>query len=175
MAPRGILCAIVTAALLLPAGPAAAAPVESGHFHDVFIEPIPDLCGVEGQLDHDVKGNFTFNSSTGRYRDSVQGTFVWTNLETGRSFTEIFNTSSRDIEVTDNGDGTLTVLVQASGGYRSLDSNGKLFLRDPGMIRLRILVLEDGEVEVLDIVKESTGLDELEGRDFCEDFHLVTD
>jgi hypothetical protein len=53
MACSSILCAFVTAALLVTASPAVAAPIEKGHFHDDFTEPIADLCGVEGLLDTD--------------------------------------------------------------------------------------------------------------------------
>ncbi|HSV37367.1 MAG TPA: hypothetical protein VLI04_01285 [Nocardioidaceae bacterium] len=177
-----ILLAFVTTALVCAGGPAVAAPVESGHFHDVFTEAIPDLCGVEGQLDNDVSGSFTFNPRTGLYRESVHGTVVWTNLETGKTFTEAFTANSRDVAFTDNGDGTFTILVYAAGGYHSFDSDGKIFLRDPGTTRFTLLLddngtpedFEDDFVTFLDTVKESTGLNELEGHDFCEDFLTVT-
>jgi hypothetical protein len=118
----------------------------------------------------------------GYFRDAVHGTLVWTNLETGKTFTEVFAAASREITVTDNGDGTLTVVVQAAGGYHSYDSDGKHFLRDPGMTRFVLLFddsgtpddPEDDVVTFVDVVKESTGLNELEGHDFCEDFLAVT-
>lgn len=186
MARNSILCALVTAALLLTATPAVGAPIAKGHFHDVVTEHIDDLCGVEGQLDRDASGSFLFNArgqdKVGYFRESLRETLVWTNLETGKSFTEVFTAASRDAEVSDNGDGTLTILVRASGGYHSFDSDGKLFLRDPGTTWILLLIDEGGTPDdplddvltVLNTVKESTGLNELEGHDFCEDFLAVT-
>jgi hypothetical protein len=60
---------------------------------------------------------------------------VTTNLETGGTFTNVFTSNRRDHRIVDNGDGTITITVFASGGSRFYDANGKLVLRDPGQFR----------------------------------------
>jgi len=178
--------ALIASALF--AAPATAAPVDGGTYHDGVSEPIEDLCGVAGHHDGDYRGHFvaTRKGADGlvHYTDAFRTTEVWTNLETGRSFTEVIVGVMRDAEVTDNGDGTLTIRVLAAGGYRSYDGDGKLFLRDPGMIQWEILVddggtpgdpFDDEFLTFLGVVRDSTGLNELDGRDFCEDFHIATD
>jgi hypothetical protein len=175
------------ASLALLATPATGAPVDKGTYHDVFSEPVEDLCGVPGEHDADYQGRYVAVNRGGGltyYGDSYRNVDVWRNLETGKTFTEVNVGTSRDADVTDNGDGTLTIRIKASGSYRSYDSNGKVFLRDPGQIQFEILVdnggtpedpFDDEFLEFLGTVRDSTGRNDLEGRDFCEDFHLVTD
>ena len=67
----------------------------------------------------------------------------------------------------------------ASGGSRFYDQNGKLVLKDPGQIRFAFEVDYNGtpgnvddDQEVADsfrIVRDSTGRNDTEGRDFCAD------
>jgi hypothetical protein len=170
------------------AGIVDAAPIERGSFHDQGTEDLPDFCGdLDVTHSWDVSGSFigVARGSNGliRFQDSVRGVDAWTNSETGRSYTQMWTASSRDLKVTDNGDGTLTILIQASGGSRWYDGNGKLVLRDPGLVRFEILVdhngtpsdpFDDEEIAFLGVVKGSTGLNETEGRDFCDDIILFT-
>jgi hypothetical protein len=65
----------------------------------------------------------------------VRGTVVTTNLNTGGTYTNVFTANSKDQTIVDNGDGTITITVFASGGSRFYDTNGKLVLRDPGEVR----------------------------------------
>jgi len=179
---------VLTASLVLVGAPATAAPVDQGSYHEEFTEPIDDLCGVADEHGADYQGRFhaTSHGSDGlvRYVETYRLVNTWTNLETGKTFTEIVSGVTRDAEVTDNGDGTLTIRVMGAGGYRSLDADGQLFLRDPGTVQWEILIdnagtpgdpFDDEFLEFLGIVRDSTGLNELDGRDFCEDFHIVTD
>jgi len=89
--------------------------------------------------------------------------------------------SKKDLKVTDNGDGTLTILVNAAGGQRIYGPDGKLLFRDPGMVRYEFLIDHNGTptdpeddefLEFLGVVKGSTGLNESEGRDFCDDIRM---
>ena len=84
----------------------------------------------------DVSGNFVFNqrgsSPFPYYRESVHGTVVTTNLNTGGTFTNISHIdNSKDHTIVDNGDGTITITVIATGGSRFYDTNGKLRSRTP--------------------------------------------
>jgi hypothetical protein len=48
----------------------------------------------------------------------VHGTDVFTNLDTGGTFTNVFSVNFKDHVITDNGDGTITILVIGTGGSR---------------------------------------------------------
>ena len=170
------------------AGSAHAAPIDKGGFHDQGTETFTDFCGdLDVIHSWDVSGTFLGVARGAnkliRFQQSARGTEVWTNTETGRSYTQVWAASTRDLRVTDNGDGTLTILVQASGGSRWYDGNGKLVLRDPGLVRFEILVdhhgtpadpFDDEEIAFLGDVKGSTGLNETDGRDFCDEIILFT-
>jgi hypothetical protein len=178
---------VVVLAGALGAAPAGAAPIDKGHFHDVFTEPVTSCPGVRAVLDGDVSGSFVFvkrGPGLAYYSESVHGTLVYTNLDTGGTFTEIFNVHSKDLKVTDNHNGTLTILVLATGSDRYLDRNGRLVLNDPGQIRFTILVddggtpgdpFDDEEIEgSFQVVKPSTGRNDTQGRDFCADLANFT-
>src|SRR5215211_5371773 len=146
-------------ASLVASTPATARPIDKGHFHDVFTSDIYDCDGTPAQDSGDVSGNFVFNqrgsSPFPYYRESVHGTIV------------------------DNGDGTITITVFASGGSRFYDTNGKLVLKDPGQTRFAFDIDYNGtpgdpsdDVEVPDsfrVVRGSTGNSDLSDHDFCAD------
>ena len=171
-----------------PGTPASARPIDKGHFHDVFTSDVYDCGGITAQDSGDVSGNFVFNqrgsSPFPYYRESIHGTALTTNLETGGTFTNVFTSNSRDHSIVDNGDGTITITVFASGGSRFYDANGKLVLRDPGQVRFAFDVDYNDtpgdpsdDVEVPDsfrVVRPSTGNSDLSGRDFCADLAEFT-
>jgi hypothetical protein len=179
-----LLISGVAVAGLLVSAPATARPVEKGHFHDVFSET-GDCDGTPIRDDGNVRGNFLFNQRGGAkhpfpyYRESVRGTIVHTNLNTGGTFTEVFTANSRDHRIVNNGDGTITIIVFASGGSRFYDQNGTLVLKDAGQTRFAFDVHYNGtpgnpddDVDVPDsfrIIRPSTGTNDLEGRDYCAD------
>jgi hypothetical protein len=112
--------------------------------------------------------------------EKVHGTQSYTNLANDKTFTEVFNVLDKDLKVTDNGDGTLTILVMATGSFKVYGPDGKLLFTDPGQIRFEILIdhagtptdpTDDEFIEFLGVVKGSTGRNDLEGRDFCADIH----
>src|SRR6188474_186223 len=172
----------------LASATATAKPIDKGHFHDVFTGDVYDCDGTPAQDSGDVSGNFVFNqrgsSPFPYYRESVHGTVVTTNLETGGTYTNVFTANSRDHTIVDNGDGTITITVFASGGSRFYDANGKLVLRDPGQTRVAFDIDYNGtpgdpddDVEVPDsfrIVRPSTGNSDFSGRDFCADLAEFT-
>jgi hypothetical protein len=183
----GTVAVIFGLALLggvLGAGPAAAEPIDKGHFHDVFTDFF-DCDGTPTQVDGDVSGNFQFIDRGPAlfpyFGESTRGTLVFTNLDNGGTFTEIFSVHDKDLKITDNGDGTITILVLATGSDRWYDTNGNLVLNDPGQIRFEVLIdtngtpgdpSDDEEIAFLGLVKGSTGRNDTQGRDFCAD--LVT-
>ncbi len=166
---------------VLASTPATAKPIDKGHFHDVFTSDPYDCDGTPAQDAVDVHVNFTFNlrgsSPFPYYRESVHGTSVTTNLDTGGTFTNVFSVSNRDHTIMDNGDGTITITTFASGGSRFYDTNGNFVLKDPGQVRFAFDIDYNGtpgdpsdDVEVPDsfrIVRPSTGNSDLSQLDFC--------
>ena len=167
----------------LASAPATAKPIDKGHFHDVFTSDVYNCDGTPAQDSGNVSGNFVFNqrgsSPFPYYRESVRGTVVTTNLNTGGTYTNVFTANSKDQTIVNNGDGTITITVFASGGSRFYDTNGKLVLKDPGQTRFAFDIDYNGtpgdpsdDVEVPDsfrVVRGSTGNSDLSDRDFCAD------
>jgi hypothetical protein len=182
MRGRSALLTIGLAVAGLVAGtPASAAPLDKGHFHDVFTESF-DCDGTAVDHVSEVDVNFLFNqrgsSAFPYYRESVRGTDTFTNLDTGGTYTNNFTANSKDQTIVDNGDGTITITVFAAGGSRWLDQYGKLVLKDPGEFRFAFDVDYNGtpgnpddDQEVADsfrVVRDSTGVNIVD-RDFCAD------
>jgi hypothetical protein len=181
-----LIAGLAIVGTVLAGTPASARPIEKGHFHDVFISDVYDCDGTPAQDSGDVSGNFLFNqrgsSPFPYFRESVHGTVVTTNLETGGTYTNVFTANSKDQTIVDNGDVTITITVFASGGSRFYDQHGKLVLKDPGEVRFAFDVDYNGtpgnpddDEEVADsfrIVRASTGNSDFSDRDFCAD--LVT-
>jgi hypothetical protein len=178
-----VVAALAITGSVLASAPATAKPIDKGHFHDVFTSDVYDCNGTPAQDAVNVRGNFVFNqrgsSPFPYYRESVRGTVVTTNLENDGTYTNVFTSNSRDHKIVNNGDGTITITVFASGGSRFYDTNGKLVLRDPGTVRFAFDIDYNGtpgnpddDVEIPDsfrLVRPSTGNSDLSQRDFCAD------
>jgi len=172
----------------LASAPAIARPIDKGHFHDVFTSDVYNCDGTPAQDSGNVSGNFLFNqrgsSPFPYYRESVHGTVVTTNLDTGGTYTNVFTANTRDHTIVDNGDGTITITSFASGSSRFYDTDGNFVLKDPGQVRFAVDidyngtpgdprddVFVDGSFRV---VRASTGNSDLSGRDFCADLVKFT-
>ena len=98
-------------------------------------------------------------------------TEMLTNPANGRTLRSFARVIEKDLRVTDNGDGTLTVLILATGNAVLYDQNRKAIARNPGQIRLELLIdhggtpndPSDDEVIAEEVVRESTGRSD----DFC--------
>jgi hypothetical protein len=187
MKARQLLAALVTAVLTVgfTTSAALARPLERVHFHDVTSEVFEDFCGdLTVRIDEDVRGSFLLNAhgpdGLAYGSEKVRGTQVITNLANDKTLTQIFSVLEKDLRVTDNGDGTLTILVLATGSSKVYGPDGKLLFSDPGQIRFEILIdhggtptdpSDDEFLEFLGLVKGSTGRNDLQDRDFCSDIH----
>ena len=94
------------------------------------------------------------------------GTRTLTNPDNDRVVTEHFNGLEKDLRVTDNGDGTFTILVLGTGNSTLTGTDGKAIARNPGQTRWEILIdnnrtpqdpTDDEFLADLGNVKESTG------------------
>jgi hypothetical protein len=169
---------------LVIVAPANARPIDKGHFHDVSTDTF-DCDGTPVQQTDEVDVNFLFNQRGGPkhpfpyFRESVRETVTWTNLDNGGTFTLVQTANRADHSIVDNGDGTITIYQYASGGARYYDNNGKLVLKDPGEIRFAFDIDyngtpgnpdDDQEVDgSFRVIRESTGRNDTDGRDFCAD------
>jgi hypothetical protein len=188
---RSVIAFLITglaAASLVASTPANAQPIDKGHFHDVSTSDPYDCDGTLAQDSVDVSGNFVFNqrgsSPFPYYRESVHGTVVTTNLDTGGTYTNVFTANTRDHTIVDNGDGTITITSFASGSSRFYDTDGNFVLKDPGQVRFAVDIDYNGtpgdprdDVFVdgsFRIVRPSTGNSDLSGRDFCADLVKFT-
>ena len=178
LAMAGAVAALVGAVAAMPA---AAAPLDHGTFRDTSSEVVED-CGLTLGVDREVNGSFLVNphgpDGLAYFVQTAHGAVSYTNLATGKSYSTVFNLVDKDQVVTDNGDGTLTILVLATGGQRWYGPDGKLLFRDSGQIRFEFLVdhagtptdpSDDDFLADLGLVKGSTGRNDTEGRDFCDD------
>jgi hypothetical protein len=169
----GRVAAVVMAAAVAVAmaAPVAAAPLEQGTFHDEFSFIDPDFCGagLEVRFDVVVDGRFLV-TRRGRdglvyFMEHLHRTDTVTNLANGRTVTVDERTVSKDVHVTDNGDGTLTILVLATGNFTLYGADGQAIARNPGQVRFELLIDHNGtpgdpsdDVELaFTLVKESTG------------------
>ena len=170
---------MATVLVLSLAGHASAKVLDQGTFHDEFSERSRNFCGVSGltvRQDVTVDGRFTAKThgpdQLVYFQEHLRVRVVYTNVATSDYVTEITTTMTKDLRVTNNGDGTLTILVLATGNSVVYDESGKAIARNPGQVRYKILIdhggtpkdpSDDEFLEFLGIVKESTGRTD----DFC--------
>jgi len=162
------------------AGGASAKPLEHAEFHNegTFIQE--DFCDVPGltvQQDNvaDIRALLNSHGPDGLvyFHANIHVTTVYTNLANGNTVTEVGQAVDKDLRVTDNGDGTLTILVLSTGNIAVFGPDGKALARNPGQVRFAFDVDHAGtptdpfdDVEIdgsFQVVKESTGRTD----DFC--------
>jgi hypothetical protein len=167
----------VTAAAMLAAGAAAQPPFKE-RFHDEGTFVDEDFCGAGLTVD----GTFVVDGSLlvvahgpdglAYFLEHLSGTTTFTNRANGKTVTIEGSALSKDLRVTDTGDGTLTILGLRTGNDVFYGPDGNVIGRNPGQIRVEILVDHSGtpsdpsdDVELdFRLVRESTGRSD----DFCE-------
>lgn len=137
---RTVLGLAAAACLIgLTAAPAAAEkPFEN--VHDRFTVSFEEeLCGIEGvqttvTVQEHFKGRIGKNGFP-LFQGNAKSTVTWFNPETDRSATLRDRSNFRDISVTDNGDGTITVVSQTTGiPVEIRQDDGTVGLKDVGRI-----------------------------------------
>jgi hypothetical protein len=187
---RVLTVAAITAGGFTISTTASAAPhVFIEHWHDEGSEQTEDFCDTGTTLLTEF--NFDGRLSVVRHGDglayfteTINGWVKWTNLTTGKSFSATqTGISGRDLQIEDNGDGTITITSMGAGSYLLRDNRGRLVLKDDGQVRWQVIIDTNGTpgdptddifVEDLGVVFGSTGTNDLQGRDFCEDYVLFT-
>lgn len=178
----GGLTALVLGAAV---GPATAAPLEREHFRGTSSEVVEEFCGdLTVRIDEEFHGMLLFNvhgpDGLGYQVETFHITRSFTNLANDKTFTIVFNAVVTDLNVTDNGDGTFTILVMDTGVRKAFGPDGEFLFIDAGQIRFEILIdhggtptdpSDDEFLEFLGDVKGPTGRSDTQGRDFCDDIH----
>ena len=158
---------------------AAAKPLDKGTFHDESSEVVEDFCDVGGltaQVDSVVDGRFSAKTKgTDQlvyFAQHIDISNVYTNVDTEAFVTESIRFIDKDLKVTDNGDGTLSVLILSTGNATISGEDGNAIGRNPGQVRF-LLVVDHGGTPTdpsddtgisFEQVKGSTGRSD----DFCE-------
>jgi hypothetical protein len=181
----------VLTATTMTANPAAARILEHEHFQ-----------GTESHIEQEEHGdefcpNVTFDVLwTGDFSEHVlikakgsspapyfasnfREQATYTNVENDKSLgiSTVFN--GRDLQITDNGDGTLTIVFIGTGRTQTYGPDGERLFLDTGQFRASVLIDHNGtpenpedDVELDFQVVKDTGRNDTAERDFCED--LVT-
>ena len=169
-----------TTAVIFVAAPAGAGQVFRETIHEEATFVVTDHCGVPGL---NVEVAFVYDALIMAVPHGPDGleyfsehgtrTEVQTNLANGKFITTSFKVRNKDLRVTDNGDGTLTILWMGTGTSAIYGADGKVIARDSGQSRFEVLVdhngtptdpFDDEFIADLGRVKGSTGRSD----DFCE-------
>ena len=154
---------------------AAAGGVVHDSIHDEYSYVLEDFCDVAG-LDVAVDTALDIRARIGPRGPEGPLYFVSHGRQhevltaNGTSLTSDAVVNEKDHKITLNPDGTLTVLVIATGNAVLYGPNGKVIARNPGQLRFELLIDEKGtpdpsddEVTRLGNVKGSTGRND----DYC--------
>jgi len=167
-------------AAVLFATVASAGKASREAFNDEGTFVLDDYCGVPG-LDVRVDFSIDLRVHVVPHGDDQLAYFLQhgkrietlTNLANGRSVRSVARVTEKDMRVTNNGDGTLTVRVLATGNATLYGADGKAIARNPGQVRFELLIDDGGTptdpsddeiIESLGVVKGSTGRSD----DVCE-------
>jgi hypothetical protein len=175
----GVIVAVSAVALVLGAI-ASAGLIVKETFHDEGPLAFDNFCDVEGLS---VEGAFSVDGRTqavlkGRdkvayFLEHIRSTTTLTNPDTDKTITEVATVLQKDQKITDNGDGTITILVLGTGNDVVYGPDGKAIARNPGQTRFEILLDDNGTpsdpdddvfLADLGIVKGSTGRTD----DYCD-------
>jgi hypothetical protein len=173
-----ILALSASAAVMLATAASARVIVrETTHEEDTLV--LNNFCDVQGLTVEDAfVGDFRVHAVPhGRDRlayflERGRVTQVFTNPATDKSVTAVARFIEKDLRVTDNGDGTLTILALSTGNGVVYGADGKAIARDPGQVRMEFVVdhagtpadpSDDVFLEDLGMVKGPTGRTD----DFC--------
>jgi len=129
---------------------AAAGPLLKERFHDEGTFVDEDFCGagltVDGAfvVDGSVLGVAHGPGGLAYFLEHISATTTFTNRANGKTVTIEGSSLGKDLQVTDNGDGTLTILNLRTGNDVYYGPDGNVIGRNPGQIRLEILVDHSG-------------------------------
>jgi hypothetical protein len=127
-------CGVVAAA----APPVSAQLIDRGHEHIVGTDPDDEVCGIPVITTFDIIENQQerlASSGFPLFMGTSRGKITWTNPVTDQTVTLMFAGASKDLTVTDNGDGTITVRSAVTGAPELIKfSDGTVASIDAGRV-----------------------------------------
>jgi hypothetical protein len=179
---RSLAAALVAfstaAAGMVVAGPSQGTPLESGSEEIEFTEVVNKFCDTNGlRVRIEGSGTLTYRLATRGpdgnvfYAEHLDAELVITNVRNGKFIVSRENSSFRDLHVTENADGTYTVVYFGTGNAVVYDSSGTAIGRNPGQSRFEAVLdlngtpedPDDDEVISEELILGSTGRSD----DFC--------
>jgi hypothetical protein len=161
-------------------GLASAGQIIKESFHEEEAEVVENFCDVAGLtvnfgVVRDGRAHVVLHGrdQLPYFAAHIKETQTVTNLANGKTVISTSSFIDKDLRVTDNGDGTSTLLILLTGISKLYGDNGKVVAMDPGQIRIELLFdnggtpsdpTDDEEIAFLGVVKDSTGRSD----DFCE-------
>ena len=145
-----VLVTLLVLSGLSAAVAAAAGPLLKERFHEEGTFVDEDFCDagltVDGTLVTDGSVLVVAHGPDGLqyFLEHIKITVVFTNRANSKTVTLDVTRVSKDLRVTDNGDGTLTILNLRTGNDVYYGPDGEVIGRNPGQIRLEILVDHSG-------------------------------
>jgi hypothetical protein len=107
---------------------------------------------------------------------------TFTNTLNGKTFTVVNSGTDKDLDIVDNGDGTLTITVKVVFRQLVYAPDGSLLFRTAGQFRTRETIDTNGTLTdpsddvpvdgTFSSVKDFVGHDGTAGRDFCQDLAI---
>jgi hypothetical protein len=183
------------ASLIITAPPTAAQtgpPEVQVHYSDVYDVLLPDpsdpagsFCGglTDVPLHVEIDGYFSIkdhgpNAPAPYFADRFRSTMIYTNPQTGLTYTVVRVRQSKDLKIVDNGDGTLTLTGLNTGSLWAYGPDGQLLGRQNGLARETFLVDTLGTPDPNDDVLTPQGDPFTAGLvttgAFCDDFLSAT-
>ena len=163
-----LIVAVVAAAMLAATASAGKVFTETIHVeqNDIALEDFCDVEGLTVSLDFamDISVQVVPHGPHGLDYFLQHGTRTEVLTANGVSLHSFSRVTEKDMLVTDNGDGTVTVLILATGNAVLYDEDGKAIARNPGQTRLVIVFDASGNELSREVVKGSTGRSD----DFCD-------
>jgi len=152
--------------------------------HEVGSEVLENFCGdLTLRRDIDLRATLLWNAhgpdGLTYTMDNLHGTIKVTNLDNGKTITEVFNRPAKDLEVLDNGDGTLTLRGFLTGVWQTYGPDGELLFVDAGR-SMAEMVFDNGgtptdpsDDQFLSwrVLSGRTGRNDSVGTDYCDLLH----
>jgi hypothetical protein len=172
-----LACCVAASAALV--GGASARQIFQERFHDEGGLIHENFCGVAGLtvsddfvIDGKVRAVPHGPDGLAYFLQTSKETSVVTNVANGKAVTFVAKATVKDLKVTDNGDGTLTIVAMGVGSDTLYGPDGTAIARNPGQIRFEVLIDDGGTpsdpsddefIADRGLVKGSTGRND----DFC--------
>jgi hypothetical protein len=176
---------MMSGATLMSIPPSEAAPQLHLRFDDTTSWVVDDFCGdIEVAIEFHDQGVLLIRQTRDglpRYTVTHHGGSTITNVATGKAFTFTWHYLEQEVKLTDNGDGTHTVLFQVPGPETIYGPDGERLNVNGGTYRVLLIVDQAGtpsdpsdDFVVSEEFVSSHGDRPQPPFDFCDSFSTLT-